>query len=425
VTFEEFSATGALNTLGRLCVGGKNHLQWLTDIGFPTEKIPVFTDGVTFWTAVGMVIADGGAQGGLEELIDRALADYPRNPVLVPIAAKLRAGRQAMRPAPVAPPVADPPPPNPAAKPVLAATGDGPPANEKPEPTARYLARRGFVDELARGIRTQRDARQILTRAGLVAPVPDGIDRDPHAYWADIVQRIEFGRYADMTLRDLVVAACAFAPGNALFAELAELFRANQQPGFRVLFLSAGVLAESGLRADEEFRAIEIAVAASLARDGVAVKPAFAVRSGDLSQLVAGFNPHLVHVAGHGDPLEHLYFADGPVEGDRFAELIRALGERRGAALRAVLLNACWSNGVAKLLTEHSLPNGATLAACGWVAKVQDNSAIEFSRAFYGVLASSYDHRSPCLHEAANIAIAQTTVQGNQLPKLQWWGPEA
>jgi len=68
----------------------------------------------------------------------------------------------------------------------------------------------------------------------------------------------------------------------------------------KALFLAANPTSTSRLAIDEEMRAIEQKFWAAEHRDALVFQSAWAVRPGDLLQLLNQHKPHIVHFSGHG-----------------------------------------------------------------------------------------------------------------------------
>lgn len=151
----------------------------------------------------------------------------------------------------------------------------------------------------------------------------------------------------------------------------------------KVLFLAADPFRDGArLALDEEARAIDQAIQRGRARDGVELVPHFATRVGDLQHALLRHEPQVVHFSGHGETPGVIYLGDE--HGRPKAVGKEALGKLFGVlagSVRVVVLNGCDTLPTVEAIGE------AVDFVIGMNRPISDESAIDFSEAFYGALA--------------------------------------
>jgi len=145
-----------------------------------------------------------------------------------------------------------------------------------------------------------------------------------------------------------------------------------------ILFLAANPVDQRQLAIDEEMRAIDAALVGAKFREMFDLRSAWAVRYGDLQELLLRYEPHIVHFSAHGSETGELLLkgADGksyPVPPAKLAELFDLLKDN----VRCVVLNACFSEEQA-----HGIAASIDCVV-GMTRAVQDGDAIEFAIGFY------------------------------------------
>jgi HEAT repeat protein len=148
-----------------------------------------------------------------------------------------------------------------------------------------------------------------------------------------------------------------------------------------VLVASANPLDTDRLALDEEVKALTEGLRATPARDIVDLRTAWAVRPVDLLVELNEYQPEVLHFSGHGMADGRLVFLDAagnakPVDSAAVASTVATAGE----SVRVVVLNACFSSGLAQSLTKY------VDVAVGMDRPVGDDAARVFSRAFYSAL---------------------------------------
>src|SRR5262245_53064244 len=120
----------------------------------------------------------------------------------------------------------------------------------------------------------------------------------------------------------------------------------------KILFVHANPDATAPLRLDHELRAIHDALRGSPHGHGIDVLPCPAARPNDLRRALLTHKPHVVHFSGHGTDKAILFegenFGEKPVGPEALAGLLSVFREH----VRTVLLNACFSEPLAKHITK-------------------------------------------------------------------------
>lgn len=150
-----------------------------------------------------------------------------------------------------------------------------------------------------------------------------------------------------------------------------------------ILLVLAAPITEAPLRLGKEQRVLEDALLSTRYGGSFEVKTLNAVGLKDLQPALQTYKPRILHFSGHGN-MEGLVFEDDAgvsTPGD-FEPLARILAlARKHDWLEAVILNACNSAPQAQLIADAV---GRVIAMQGTVI---DESAIAFTRSFYGALA--------------------------------------
>lgn len=173
----------------------------------------------------------------------------------------------------------------------------------------------------------------------------------------------------------------------------------------KILFLAANPV-DSGyrLRLDEEIREIDARIRKGTDRDHFEVISHFAVRPGDLQEILQRHEPHIVHFSGHGSKTKEIILEDGngnmkPVSKEAIAELFRVMKKN----IRLVLLNACHAKYLGNGIVKH------IDFAIGMNKAIGDKDAIIFASFFYQALAFGESVKS-----AFDMAKAQLLIEGLQ-----------
>ena len=148
----------------------------------------------------------------------------------------------------------------------------------------------------------------------------------------------------------------------------------------KILFLAASPLDNVRVQAEEEARAIDLALRQSAHRNFV-IHYHGAVRTDDLQALLLRHEPDIVHFCGHGSQNDELVFV-GPtgngvkVSGDALRQLFTVLKGN----IRCIVLNACYTATQAEGIAE------VIDCVIGIDDAVSEDAARQFATAFYQAL---------------------------------------
>jgi CHAT domain len=164
----------------------------------------------------------------------------------------------------------------------------------------------------------------------------------------------------------------------------------------KVLFLSSNPKDISRVRLDEELREVDERIRLGDCRDKIELIPHFAVRTRDVAQALLRHRPHILHFSGHGSPADGIILEDKNgmtkfVSAEALAGLLSVIRDN----LRVVVLNACYSGLQAEAIRQ------VVEGTVGMQKAIGDQSAIEFSAAFYEGLAFGRN-----LHEAFGLGVS-------------------
>jgi tetratricopeptide (TPR) repeat protein len=170
----------------------------------------------------------------------------------------------------------------------------------------------------------------------------------------------------------------------------------------KVLLLAANPVNRGTLDLDEEIHEIETKIRMAEYRDAVEFIPKVAVRPDDLQQYLLQYLPRVVHFSGHGTKCNEIVLKDSQgkaksVSGKALKGLFR---EFRGN-VRGVVLNACYSEGQAKAITE------VLDFAIGMNDAIRDDAAIVFAASFYRAIGFNSS-----VGEAYRLAVNALDIEG-------------
>lgn len=169
----------------------------------------------------------------------------------------------------------------------------------------------------------------------------------------------------------------------------------------RILFLTANAEDTGRLRLGAEVRAIEEKIRLSPKANSFELISQWAVRPGDVMQILMRYRPDVIHFSGHSTQKDEIILedADGksmPVQIPHLLGMFSAFNN----SIRLVVLNACYSN--ARLEKSSQVIDYIV----GTDAILGDKAAIEFAGAFYQALAYGYS-----IQDAFELAKHQITFQ--------------
>lgn len=149
----------------------------------------------------------------------------------------------------------------------------------------------------------------------------------------------------------------------------------------KILILAANPKGTTPLRLDEEVREIDAGLQRAKHRDLFVLEQKWAVRPRDIQRTMLDLNPQIVHFSGHGTGDEGLVFEDETgsaklVDGEALAGLFELFAEQ----VNCVVLNGCYSEAQADVISEH------INYVIGMNKAIGDRAAIEFAVGFYDAL---------------------------------------
>lgn len=153
-------------------------------------------------------------------------------------------------------------------------------------------------------------------------------------------------------------------------------------PGGTILYLTASPndpdLELPPLRTDLEMKKVKERLQLSRTRDQYRIEFCPASEWDDLSQALVDYDPQVVHFAGHGDSDGNLLLEDavGGVALTTPEGLASLFGLHR-ATITCVIVNACYSERLARAMSQHI----DHVVGMRW--QIGDEAAIEFSVGFY------------------------------------------
>ncbi|HXA20216.1 MAG TPA: CHAT domain-containing protein [Thermoanaerobaculia bacterium] len=149
----------------------------------------------------------------------------------------------------------------------------------------------------------------------------------------------------------------------------------------RILFLASSPETTSRLDLEDELSSVENELGGVRFRDEIELTTGHAVRPDDLVRFLRRLKPTIVHFSGHGSPQGILLRSETGhtvVSGEALAQLFR---DRH---VDLIVLNACYSENQASLLTE------VVQAVIGTTDALGDEAARRFSTAFYRTLGDGH-----------------------------------
>jgi hypothetical protein len=188
-------------------------------------------------------------------------------------------------------------------------------------------------------------------------------------------------------------------------------------PGGTILYLTASPndpdLRLPPLRTDLEMKKVKERLQLSRTRDQYRIEFCPASEWDDLSQALADYEPQLVHFSGHGDSDGNMLLEDavGGVAPTTPEGLASLFGLHR-ATIKCVIVNACYSERLARAMAQHI----DHVIGMRW--QIGDEAAIEFSVGFYTGLFAGYPVPEAFKRGLAHIQRSEATMLEYQTPLL-------
>lgn len=170
-----------------------------------------------------------------------------------------------------------------------------------------------------------------------------------------------------------------------------------------VLFLAANPKGTTQLALTDECAAIIHELKTTPGRTEIDFQTRWAVTIDDLMRELNDLNPMLVHFSGHGNA-QGIALLGKHREAQLIApEALAGLFKSRGGSTRVAVLNACYSDDQAEILSEQ------IGCAVGMRGAVDDDAALEFSVAFYRALGHGHSVYDAFLQAQAVLAAKRLT----------------
>ncbi len=151
----------------------------------------------------------------------------------------------------------------------------------------------------------------------------------------------------------------------------------NAQKKTKILFLSANPISTPRLRVDAELACIDDALKSSKFRDRFDLENKGAVRLDTFSASILENNPEIIHFSGHADKqgivLEDREGQTKALTNDSIDAIFKLFKDK----VKCVVLNACYSENQAKIISKHGI------YVVGMNDEINDDVAINFSVGFY------------------------------------------
>lgn len=181
----------------------------------------------------------------------------------------------------------------------------------------------------------------------------------------------------------------------------------------KILFLAANPTDTVRLRVGEESRAIDAALRKSEFRDEFQIENHFAVRVGDLTELLLRYQPDIVHFSGHGTNqseiiLENDLGKSHTVSVQALSRLFSLLTDN----IRCVILNACYSEEQAQAIAQH------IDCVVGMSNAISDTASIKFATSFYLALGYGRDIQTAFDLGCAAIDLESESLDEQDIPQL-------
>jgi len=170
----------------------------------------------------------------------------------------------------------------------------------------------------------------------------------------------------------------------------------------RILFLSANPSTTSWISVDEEARQISERIQEGPHRNKFELHKHTAIQPADLQKFLLRYRPHIVHFSGHGHKTKRIILGGSGSRGKTIDQhgltQVFALYKR---SLRLVVLNACFTDSMARSITE------AVDYSVGTGKAIGDKAGVVFAGAFYRALAFGTSVREAFASAKAELGLTR------------------
>lgn len=245
---------------------------------------------------------------------------------------------------------------------------------------------------------------------------PGGILRSNSDWdcWVTVMDKMEIQKSRNYESRGAKLKQSSKKPVRAISPVAAKFGALPERAGkgkATVLIISATPRDQGHLDVDVEVNQIKDAWRKSQLRERVEIVYEPAVLVSQLQSHLQEHEPDILHFAGHGESHGILVEkADGNKQVISNEALVKTLKLYR-QTLRCVVLNACYSEGLATLLASE------LGVAVGMITAVGDRSAIKFARGFYRAICNGRDVRFA--FESGCVEVDLETLPGANYPQLR------
>jgi len=251
-----------------------------------------------------------------------------------------------------------------------------------------------LVTAVTAAFRDQADAHQLLRRIGYPLDRASNFAVDHRYAWTAVVGDLA-GGVVETPYRRLITEAYDKRPYNPTFSRLRARYLLASVA--HVMVVGASPDGAERVRGDRELKLVQ--------ESGLRVSPVLAAAAADLSGI-GTVRPDVLHLACHCDGTNLIFeTAAGmvePVAATRVVDLLTTYRKQGGVTLRAVVLNACHSGGIAGLFTSVA---DTVIAHDG---ELDDECAAEFAGLLYRQLPGASSIAAAAHLAAAAAALTST-----------------
>jgi len=179
----------------------------------------------------------------------------------------------------------------------------------------------------------------------------------------------------------------------------------------KVLFLASNPKDTNPLALDEEIRQITSKLRTAEYRDSIELTSAWAVRTGDLLQLLNQHMPPIVHFSGHGSESGEIILKNESDESKPVSKrALNALFTSLKDNIKVVVLNCCYSKEQARAIAQ------VIDCTIGMSDAIGDKAAIIFAASFYRAI--GFGRSVKDAFDQAIIALLLEDIPEENTPEL-------